>query len=267
MSLTEQGTITSANQVVESLKNFVAANGWVVDFYGLYNAYNRLHCSKAGAHFEIYATAASVVTNLGCTGYTSGAIPTAQPGASATAPMTFTAGALYCLVSSGNSIYLGATATTASGSWLWGGFGQIGEKVGVWPGGQWVAAGAAGAVLFNATTYTSHKCKLLRNGVWSGISLVEGAVKGSASDLSLLSAQPNHYNGAIVPVPILLSVANATTSLFHPIGYAPGIYACKGGNIYMCGDIIPIGGVDHLLMPMATATIAAGEAYLFRLSA
>lgn len=261
MALYQFYTFTSTDQLISDLNDFALANGWSVDFFGLYSSHNRLHIHKGSNHFEIWYSSSTVANINGCSAYSGGSAPASQPGASGTKALgSLAAGVLYCFVSCGTSMYLGSTASSGAGSWAWAPIGEVIDKLGSWTGGQLVSGKPANAVIYNGTfdLTSGHAGQLFYNGSWTPNSsgVVAGAVAGSGGEFELLKCQPSTFNGGILPIKIKLWVRNATTpTLLYPIGYAPGIYRVNGGDIYSVGDIIPIGEVDHLIMPALYPTI------------
>lgn len=276
MALHQFYTFTGTNQFISDLNDFALANGWSVDFFGLYNSNNRIHVHKGSNHFEAWYNSTTVVNLNGCSGYSSGSAPSSQPGVSGTKALgSLAAGSLYCFVSCGTTMYLGSTAAGAAGAWSWVILGEIlaADKIGTWAGGQLVGSRPSSGLIFSSVWDLTSQAsgQMFYNGSWTPNSsnAIAGAVAGNGSETELIKKQPCTYNGGILPVRVKLWVRNTTTpSLLHPVGYAPGLYRVNGGDIYSVGEIIPINGVDHLIMPNWDSTLgnAAYHDLLFALS-
>lgn len=273
MALYQLYTFTNTDQLISDLRDFASANGWTIDFFGTYNSHNRLHFHKGSAHFECWYYMVSSAYINGCTGYSSGSTPTAQPTPSSSLqidylPYSYTGSAQYCFVSTGDAIYVGRQRNTSTLNWDWACFCEsIDKRDMVWTGGQYVSGTHTAPMPFGP--YGS-KSSMLVNGAWtptSGDGSV-GQVSGSVADTTLALKQPLINNGSIVPIPVKVYVRNATTStLLHPAGYAPGFYRCDGGDIYAVGETIPVDADTYLIMPCGGASI--GGSYgdiLFKLS-
>lgn len=129
----------------------------------------------------------------------------------------------------------------------------------------------SGTATITRTMYTDNvsQSTLWINGAWSymGGTAQVGSIKGSIDyDIILSNKQPCRLNAAILPVPVKLYACNATTSLLHPVGKAPSIFRINAGNVYVAEETLPIGGVDHLVMPYGVAAVGSRD-LLFRLSA
>jgi len=276
MALYQNTTFATTNQLVTDIKNFLSTNGWTIDLDTTYGSYNRIHIHKGGNHFEIYGTSTAAITMYACTGYNSGSAPNAQPGVSYQKNFGYLAtGSLVCLVSCGNSAYFGATYNGPTGTWMWAMIGTVETKFGAWNGGQ-LAVGIAGTTCFGTNIgNSSGGCgQVWIEGAWSHTPSTSLVVNGIyalwSSAVSLTSKGPNDFNAAIVPFPIVLFRINAsTTSFYHPLGYLPGIYNVRAGDLYSIGDIIVTGADQYLLMPANAAGLNQGNGYdfLFKLSA
>jgi hypothetical protein len=267
MAFYQYGIVTTANQLVADFKILAEANGWTIDLFTTYLTYNRVHLHKGSSHFEVYATAGTAFSVVGCTGYSSGAIPTAQPGATAAKDTGYvTANYGFCLISTAGGLYIGHFSN-GHNYWCWAGICTLQAKIGTWADG--IICFNSYSQPFNISAYTSGESQLYINGAWTP-SVAAGGFCGSVgSDLDMCAKQPMEYNAGILPIPITLFVRLVTDyTKFQPIGFAPGMYRCNGGNIYTTAEEIPVGADTYLIMPCNGATIGlSSHDLLFKLGA
>lgn len=258
MALYQSYTFTTANQWLIDFAEFVAANGWTIDYDGVYNtSYRRVHFHKGTAHFDFYSASATAIVEIGCTGYDSGTTPALQPGAGIISRQnTFGVGVAYMFVSTPGAIYFGNNELSI-GAWYWGSIFTVQSKVGNWTDGHGLSQAAAAFFGTNAHTNGNGYAQIYYNGGWSPAqSAAAGCLHGTGVQTELPTKQPNFYNGAIIPFPIILFIYNVTDSTKrHPIGYLPGVYGCCGGDIYSPGDQIIIGSDTYIIMPLGNANI------------
>jgi len=246
---------TTTNLFIQNIKTKAEAYGWTIDFFGLYSGNNRLHLHNAdGAHFEIWYSTTAIVNLVSCTGYDSGATPTAQPGVSATQFMS--SNWMHFIAVGPHAIFLKLTNSTSAG-YRCHQFGYINDKIGAWSGGNCISNANVsttflnylnGLWCLNNTLSASNTGQVLINGAWSsngnitGTSWPGGTIKPTAAP-TLYSKMPFAYSGGILPVPLLLTQVDlVTTTLFHPIGYAPDVRFFNGGSTYVQLEEITING-------------------------
>lgn len=254
MAFFQKYTFADVATFLGDLAAFGAANGWTI----VTNTSTRVELSKGGTLFRIdYQTITSVRLYAIQSG---GTINT-----SAVYIDQLTVGQFYMFVSCGVTIYIGRVY---AGVWNWGGLINVVNKIGSWAGGAMVhGTSSTSLYFFAANAYM--QATLYRDGAWSyfGNSPVAGAIKGSiAQDTALADKQPCQFNAAILPLSVTIFACNAATTLLHPIGRAPGLTRFNAGNVYVAEETIPIGGVDHLVMPLGFLTAGTRD-LLFQLSA
>lgn len=243
-------TTMTANQFVIELAAFVAANGWTIDFDGVYStSYRRLHFHQGAAHFEVVSNSALGMLMYGCTGYDAGQAPSLQPGVTAGKSFAVLANTNYWLISVQGAIYVCVLSTTSYYWAHWLCFFTVQEKIGSWSDGFGLSAGANSS-LFDSNWYSSPAYgQIYLNGAWSATVLANGIV-GNIVTSDLATHVPNSYNAGLVPMPILLMLCPAADSSKRvPLGYAPGIYRTNGGNIYSVGEELVIGADTYLIVP------------------
>jgi hypothetical protein len=265
-------TTMTSNQILIDLAAFVAANGWVIDFDGVYNtSYRRLHFHKGQAHFDLYSSSVLAGIMYGCTGYSAGSAPNAQPGVSAA--KTFAALAApsgYWFISTVGGIYICFLATTSLNFTNWICFFTLQDKIGAWADGFGLSGGASGDLFDTGWCASPEYGQLYYNGIWSGTAIALGGVVGTTTTSDLPTKAPNYYNAGIVPFPVLLSLCSlADTTKRQPLGYAPGLYRSNGGDIYNIADELTIGTDTYLILPRMYNYIgqAGSGDYLFKLGA
>lgn len=270
MAYYQNYTFTTANQALQDLAAFAAANGWTIDFSGAYNtSYWRVHLHQGEAHFDFYSANATTFYMYGCTDYNSGLAPDLQPGASGIKSYIYAVGKNYWFVAVAGAIY--TAHIDGSNGFNWGMFGTISAKIGSWTGGACAQANSAANLLeISAYTAANGYAQLYYNGAWSAHNTAANGFCGSANTSDLPTKQPVVSNGGIIPIPVAVYVRNTTdSSKRHPMGYAPGLYRVSGGDIYSPGDIITIGGDEYIIFPRYGAAIgysAYGD-FIFKLGA
>lgn len=258
----------TVDQFLENLKTTAEASGWGIDYWGTYSGANyRLHLhNTAGAHFDFVYKNANLATVYGCTGYSAGAAPAAQPNASA--GMDVYVIRSHLIVVGPDAIFIRHASSSVAESRAWQ-IGAITEKIGNWPG---VGVCISGVMAHTSVNY--------RNTLWGAHTTVSGdvaavssaglisqvllgggwtanAVKmynnypvdtiASAAERGILFKQPMAYSGGILPVPLLLyRVTSASPVLLQPIGYAPGVLYAYGGDVYREFDVTIINGTRWL---------------------
>lgn len=262
---------TNVNQVLIDLAAFAADNGWTIDFNGVYNtSYRRLHIHKGQAHFDLYTAPGNVVSMFGCTGYDSGSTPNTQPGVnSATARnITYVVGRSYWFVSTIGALYL--AVIQSNNYWYWGCLFIVSSKIGSWSDGFGLMA-AASDLLFTLSCYSNPGYGMIYyNGSWSGDGAASRGLYGSVSSSDLPVYGPQQYNAGIIPFPVLLGVFSPTdTTKQIPMGFAPGLFRCNGGDVYDIGDEIIIGADTYLILPRYYSAIGLSSHgdFLFKLGA
>jgi len=265
-------SFTTANQYVIDFASFAITNGWTADFNGSYNtSYRRLHFHKGEAHFEMWSTSATAVSILGCTGYAAGNTPQTQPGSTGTA-RSFTTNAVgspYWFVSTVGGLFF--TPATAAARGPWGCFFIVQSKIGVWENGFGFCVPYLGITMLSDSCWGSPIYgQLYFNDQWSSTASDENALMGSNASAGIWIEQPNLYNAGIVPFPIVISLGFSLDGTKKvPIGFAPGVYRCRGGDIYDVGEEIIIGSDTYIILPVYALDIgdAATGDYLFKLGA
>lgn len=266
---------TTANQFLIDLAAFVAANGWTIDFDGVYNtSYRRLHFHQGAAHFDLYSNSTVGLELYGCTGYNGGLAPNLQPGVNGTGKSyAVVAGAAYWMISVKGGIYICMLALTTNVWTGWCSFFIIEDKVGSWLDGFGLAASSYsyGPPFANDWYGNPQYGQLYINGVWSPAAYADGVV-GNVVASSLSTKMPNHYNGGLVPMPILLMKCPAVDSTKRlPLGYVPGVYQTNAGDIYTVGNELVIGSDTYLITPASSYFSKVGTVnqvdFLFKLGA
>lgn len=224
---------------IQHVRDKAQAYGWVIDFFGAYNGYNRLHLHNSdGAHFELFHNGETAYIRA-CTGYDPVSPPWYQPGT--VIGSAFSSNKKHLIIVGQHSIFV---KTYYGESWVMNfQFGCIVDKIGVWSGG-----------FFFSTLSPSNSHELWRpaancmsqvyiNGSWSASApSAGGAVSGEYAP-SLYSRMPFAYSGGIIPVPLLLLQFDPNAPSYrHPIGYAPDARAFAGGNVYRQLEEITIDG-------------------------
>lgn len=256
MALYQNYTFTTANQYVQDIAAFALANGWTLDFNGVYlTSYWRCHFHKGDAHFEMRSYSATGVYLSSCTGYTAGTTPALQPGYSgAERVIPNNAGNTYWLVSVVGAIYFTWSYTTTVS---WGAVFNVQDKIGAWSNGWGFLVPSSVIFATNCYLTAGGFGVIYYNGGWSA-SVAAGGLLGTNavnSDLAMEN-QPMFCNGGLMPLPVLLLLGNATDSTkLHPLGFAPGIYKTSSGDIYNLAEELIIGGDTYLLMPDSGITV------------
>lgn len=272
MAYYQTGICSTANQFLIDFATFLEANGWTLDYNGVYaTSYRRIHFHKGEAHFDIYSTSGTASSAYGCTGYSSGSAPNAQPGVTGSAKaFNVINAAVYWFVSTVGGIYigLGEYGTTIN----WGAFFVVQAKIGAWSNGFGVQG--VNALFLGVSAYNSNagSAQIYYNGEWSGSNTSTKGLCGNVVSTDIArNESPNFYNGGINPFPTVIFIRNAIdTSKWHPIGYAPGLYRTNGGDIYDVGEIITIGSDQYIILPSSALTIGASTGngdWLFKLGA
>lgn len=245
------GSITDIVALVGAIQALCASDGWTVD----YSTTGRVHLSKSGYHYEVFSSDSSIIAMIGCTGYAAGQPPASQPGASPSAltHALFSGGntTYYEIISTGTAVFVCLSRYTSGAGYGNGcAFGVISEKIGSWAGGQFVMPGQGVALaghyfLFSATSL-GH---IMIDGQWApNVSYGYGCGL-YAANIALRNKMPSLFNAGILTLPITIYLRNASSAtLYHPIGYAPNLFAVRGGDVYLPGETIQIGGVTHLFV-------------------
>ena len=271
MALYQTYSYTTLNQILIDLSAFLSANGFTIDFNGVYNtSYRRLHFHKGSAHYDMYSASGLTCTMYGCTGYDSGSAPNAQPGVALSNSLTVVTGGGYCFISTTDAVYVGIISL--AGLYNWGVFlYNIPNKVGSYSGGFGLSgSGASTDVYLDNWGYAgSQGAQLYINGVWTtqGNGVVNEA-SGNNVTTGIGKYSPFCYNSGIIPFPILIMVSGPTDSTKRiPLGYAPSIYRACPGDLYVLGDTIIIGSDTYMWMPSSGQSVLSTAAtdYLFKL--
>lgn len=253
MAFYQKGIITTANQLVADFKVLAEANGWTIDLFTTYLTYNRVHLHKGTSHFEVYATSPMIFSIVGCTGYSAVDIPTAQPGATAQKPcVALVAGQDFCIISTTGAICI----SYYNSSWaqrMWACIGTIQTKIGTFSDGMFCCNSYTSFLGLDWFSYTG---QLYINGSWT-TEAAAGGFGGSVNyDTHICAKQPMEYNAGILPVPVTLFLGLASNgTMKQPIGFAPGVFRCNGGNIYTRAEEITVGADTYLIMPYSSLNI------------
>jgi len=248
MALYLQETYVNQATFLTSLASFASDNGWTVDTL----TSSELQITKNGASLRL--------RNYSSSGFYPTGIIDGNESYSTYIHKDYVAGDIVRFFSCGNSIYI---IQATDGHVL--GFMNLGaaDKIGDWTGG----------VILNGNTTNSNSSFrflqdamyaggsfLYKQGAWSNYtnSKIEGALWGSIGSDPLLG-EPNIFNMAIVPIPVLICMFNADTNYMHPISYAPGVYRVSPGALYSAGDYLTIGGDTYV--------VGATMSLLFKVSA
>lgn len=246
-------TATTTNLFIQNVKTMAEANGWIIDFFGLYSSNNRLHLHNSeGSHFEIWYNSAVLVNIAACTGYDSALAPTSQPGVSGVGQIV---GNLVTLVFVAPfSISLKTTNTSQYRNMQ---FGTIVDKIGSWTGGtffgtttgQYPGTASYNNSFWETSNSTVWQAQVLINGVWSTLASNSAGGCVGICQSELYTRMPFAYSGGIIPCPILLVQKDVTTSTYlHPLGYAPDLRYFAGGNVYASMEEIVIDGDTWVAM-------------------
>lgn len=263
--------VVDANTFINDLAAFLTENGATIDFHGVYNTnYRRVHFHIGGAHFDFYNTSATIVTVYGCTGYTPGALPNAQPGISTAQTFTTNAGMREVFVSVFGALYI--CTSVAYPSYVWGGYGTMIDKVGAFTEGFFIhkpITNNFGPLSYNSS---SGSAQLYYNGAWTTYNVAAGGLIfdfGSGGGLAR-QKMPNVFNGLIHPFDVGMYIINSSdTSKYHPIGIAPGLFKGNGGDIYVPGELIANGDDTYIVYPRNdsdTGSTSNGD-FFFKLEA
>lgn len=257
---------TTYNQFLIDLAAFVAANGWTVDFDGVYNTnYRRLHCHQGDMHVDL-CTGPGPVYMYRCTGYNGAAAPSVQPGAGSTSGTGFYLMNSYWFVSTVGAVWIGLDNGS---TYAWGGIWSQITKIGAWSGGFGSHTPSAAQLFSEGCGSVSYCNQIYANNSW-GTPGGAGALSGSAGLSDLAVKQPVLCNAGIVPFPILItSYYAADITKRVPLGFAPGLFRTNGGDIYSPGDEISIGADTYLILPRYYGSVGNGQYgdYLFKLGA
>lgn len=244
MALQETGTITSVGDLLLAIAAFAAANGWTVNE----TSATVTDITKGGAGFRLtYADSASINVY-------------ATEGGSNSWTINFAylyAGYTYRLYACGTSMYLERNHNRTVLGLM-----HVEDKIGDWTGGTLISSGLSGSRDDNFLNGGMWRLSsaFYYNGSWhnaSDYTKSAGEPWGSRGSDPIV-CDPNNYNLALVPIPILIAVYDANTNYIHPMGYAPGVYRCGAGSIYSNDDVVTIGGEDY--------AVNANMALLFKLS-
>lgn len=246
MAQRASGTTSTISGLLAAIVTVCSADGWTIHL----NTASRVHISKNGYHYELYAGSSDTIYLVGCTGYDAGAIPTAQPGASSVAtcpsmvysPLITT----YVVISTGTSLfcfldrraYIGGTFS----------LGVIQDKIGSWTGGQFVqgiGAFNSESLPWSLSGFYPSPTPIYINGSWTP-NTSWGHGTGVYDVCTLRSEMPCSYNAGVLLLPTPVFVKNVTdSSLLHPIGYVPDLYMVRGGDVYLVGDVVTFDGTDY----------------------
>lgn len=264
-------SFVDANQMLDELVTFLQVNGWTIDHDDIYNtSYRRIHFHKGGAHFDFYSYSATNYRMIACTGWDSGETPENQINASTATFRNFRGyvGHEYIFISTADAVYV---VSSVNGTYyMYSCFGKITEKIGSWSDGILIQGGSTSQLFGSSMVAGTNGSygQVYVNGEWSSASSGANSVSGSGSAGGLTYRQPNIFNGAVTPIPIVLLWTNAAdTTKLHPLGFAPGIYRIHAGDIYQKYDIITIDADDYLVFPyynLECGEYGLGD-YLFKL--
>lgn len=244
MAHSVSGNVTTVNALVSACNDVCAADGWTIDLFTT----GRLHVHKGAYHYEIYAYTANNVGFVACTGYASGQTPPNQPGASpiGSTHIWVSESTYYQIISTGTNLlcFLYRTYSTVVNFCA---LGVIAEKVGSWTGGQFVLAGASSYSIPCQVWSIPNSLYVSINGSWTPNASFGTGCGLYATSTTLRGKMPSAFNAGLLRHPITVYLRNVSNSvLYHPIGYAPNIYSCRGGDVYLIGETIQIEGESHL---------------------
>jgi len=230
---------TTTSLFIEHIKTKAEAYGWTIDYY----VSGRCHLHNAdGAHFEIYYAYTDAAAIRGCTGYTSGAASTAQPGGSGECRIT--ANQAHFIAIGPHAIFIKVFSGSYAQNMQ---FGSIVNKVGAWDGGICISStlayvGGYGYALW-AAPYSMWNSQVYINGEWSELRTDQAGAVTGVCESALYGKMPFAYSGGILPCPILLVRTNPTTPTYRdPLGYAPDARMFWGGDVYASLEEIVIDG-------------------------
>lgn len=276
MALYQELTTTTSNQFLTDLAAFAAANGWTVDYSGVYNtSYYRIHISKGAAHFDAYSESTLGGKFYGCTGYSSGSPPASQPGVSAVKDFYLVASIPLWLISTTGGLYAGMK-TVSYFKWL--ALFIVSEKVGAWTDGHGLTVGitinSILPLMSDEAYSTNYAAQIYINGAWSGNKVIANGLAGNnyiASGHMAATAQPCKCNQAMLFLPLVLFLhSTVDTTKKYPIGFLPGVSLSNSGSLYLTGDTFTVGTDTYIILPSLSLTVGAGTIntdLLFKLGA
>ena len=268
MALYETHNFTTGVQFLQDFAAFALANGWTVDRSETYQSTNwRIHIHKGAAHFELRSSATAVRVSS-CTGYDSLADATGQPGYNgAERSFANTVGETYTFVSTVGAIYF---TRAKPGDYEWGGLFVIQDKIGTWADG--FGFQVPDLSLFGVNCYSSAGGfgQIYYDGQWSGLGVAANGLSGVNSLGDVVSKQPSVHNAGVVPLSsLLMLILPEDTAKRIPLGFAPGVFRARTGNLYEVGDQLLIGADTYLVQPFANRDLFAetAGAHFFKLGA
>jgi hypothetical protein len=187
-----------------------------------------------------------------CRGYSSGDIPTAQPGDSGLTSQLIIAATspYYAFIDAGDALYIGGANT----AWSWAGVGEIPDSFDSVADAAFVSIGT----FLTPTSYT--KTAFFYNAAWTPIVAAGGACGNIGGSTEITGAQPSDYNAGILPLRVMLFIRKSDDSAkMQPIGYAPGIMKFSAGSIYVRGEEITIGAETWVAMPNGAAECGTSD--------
>lgn len=266
MAAYEFFTAGTTNLFIEHIKTKAEAYGWTIDYY----VSGRCHLHNAGgSHFEIYYLYADTAAIRGCTGYTSGAASTAQPGVSGECQIT--ANQAHFIAIGPHTVFIKVFSNGYAQNMQ---FGNIVDKVGAWEGGICISSTTSYVGGYNyalwASPYALWKSQVRINGAWSTLSTDQAGAVTGVCEPTLYGKMPFTYSGGILPCPILLVRTNPTTTAYRdPLGYASDVRLFAGGDVYSSLEEIIIDGEKWVAIRQSETgvTFTASPDLLIRLAA
>ena len=143
------------------------------------------------------------------------------------------------------------TTTTFQGVYF-GGAMQITDKVGAWSGGHLLSCSRVQQIYRFADWFLNNamvnRSALLYEGAWTAMGAAAAGRPYGSIGQEWIILEPNYFNAATLPVPVLIYQYDANTAYVHPIGFAPCVFRASRGTVYAVGDIITISGEQYLWM-------------------
>jgi len=265
----QTGTYTNAKDLLSQMRTFAAANGYTVNYYGVYatsTAYDHLSLEKGGKYFNIiggYAGHALGTYEIFyfalATGYTPGAGIADQPGSSyptiptavnyIDTPVTPRKYWFYI----GPNYFNGAFEIEGPGYKHFG-FGEL-DKIGSYTGGEYCLshsfylpqsrsydfATTANIIGTNKTTYDAYATVVRTDltGTPSYSRIINTSISGGQGTIGPSgvfsvfensgSRNPTITTSKYTMPPVMLLVYPGTTAYLSPVGYIPGLKGMRMG--------------------------------------
>lgn len=133
---------------------------------------------------------------------------------------------------------------------LMGGIVRTASKIGNWSGGIYLVGSQSYSSYRHDTTFTGTMPAMgsfFYEGAWTtlGTGAVAGRVFGTRTFENDTIRNPNIFNSAIVPIPLMFCMWDTNVNYYMPLGHVDGAYIFRPGDTYVSGDVLTIGGSDY----------------------